>query len=147
VAEGRGLHGDFMVLVDTSVLIEFLKGRHNLKTDLFDEIIARDIPFGISAFSYQEVLQGARDELEYKKLKEYLGSQVIYYPPEGPEIYEKAARLFFDLRRRGVTVRGSIDLLVALTAIENNLMLLHNDRDFDAIATEISKLKILQGFP
>jgi predicted nucleic acid-binding protein len=134
-----------MILVETSVLIEFLKGRHNPKTDLFDEIVARNIPFGISAFSYQEALQGARDEREYKQLREYLGTQVIYYPSEGPEIYEKAARLFFDLRRRGVTVRGSIDLLIAVTAMENKLMLLHNDRDFDAIAAETPDLKILQA--
>jgi predicted nucleic acid-binding protein len=136
-----------MILVDTSVLIEFLKGRPNLKTDLFSDIIARDIPFGLSAFSYQEVLQGARDEREYKQLREYLGTQVIYYPPEGPEIYEKAARLFFNLRRLGVTVRGSIDLLIAVTAMENKLMLLHNDRDFDAIAAETADLKILQTLP
>ncbi|MDR1045921.1 MAG: PIN domain-containing protein [Candidatus Adiutrix sp.] len=132
-----------MILVDTSVLIEFFKGRRNLKTDLFDEVIARDIPFGISAFSYQELLQGARDEREYKRLREYLSTQVIYYPPEGPDIYEKAARLFFDLRRRGVTVRGSIDLLIALTAMENKLILLHNDRDFDAVAAKTPDLKIL----
>ena len=135
-----------MILVDTSVLIEFFKGRHNPKADLFDEVIARDIPFGISAFSYQEVWQGARDEREYQLLREYLDTQVIYYPPEGPEIYEKAARLFFDLRRRGVTVRGSIDVLIALTAMENNLMLLHNDRDFDAIAMT-AELKILTILP
>ena len=136
-----------MILVDTSVLIEFFKGRHNPKADLFDEVIVRDIPFGISAFSYQEVLQGARDEREYQLLREYLDTQVIYYPPEGPEIYEKAARLFFDLRRRGVTVRGSIDVLIALTAMENNLMLLHNDRDFDAIAAMTADLKILTILP
>jgi predicted nucleic acid-binding protein len=46
-----------MILVDTSVLIEFFKGRHNPKAEFFDEVIARDIPFGISAFSYQEVRQ------------------------------------------------------------------------------------------
>jgi predicted nucleic acid-binding protein len=125
-----------MILVDTSVLIEFFKGRANLKIDLFNEIIARDIPFGLSAFSYQEVLQGARDEREYKQLREYLDSQVIYCPPEGPEIYEKAARLYFNLLRRGVTIRGSIDLLIALASMENKLMLLRNERDFDAIANK-----------
>jgi Predicted nucleic acid-binding protein, contains PIN domain len=132
-----------MILVDTSVLIEFFKGRQNHKTDLFDAIIARDIPFGLSAFSYQEILQGARDEREYKLLREYLDTQVIYYPPENPEFYEKAARLYFDLRRKGVTVRGSIDLFIALTAMENALTLLHHDRDFDAIASMTPDLKIL----
>lgn len=136
-----------MVLVDTSVLIEYLKGRQNPKTDLFEEILVRDIPFGMAALTYQEVLQGARDEREFKRLREYLGGQVIYYPPDGRETYEKAARLFFDLRRRGVTVRGSLDMLIALTAMEHKLMLLHNDRDFDAIATITPELKILDALP
>jgi predicted nucleic acid-binding protein len=82
------------------------------------------------------VLQGARDEREYKQLREYLGSQVIYQLPEGRETYEKAARLYFDLRRKGITVRGSIDVHIALTAMENSLALLHDDRDFDAIASK-----------
>lgn len=132
-----------MVLVDTSVLIEYLKGRRNPKTDFLDEILARDIPFGISIFTYQEVLQGARDEREYKRLREYLDTQMIYYPPEGVETYEKSARLFFTLRRRGITVRGSIDMLIAVTAMENNLVLLHNDHDFDAIAAKTPALKVL----
>ena len=132
-----------MVLVDSSVLIEYLKGQHNSKTDILDEILALGVPFGISAFTYQEVLQGARDEREYKQLAAYLGTQTIYYPSKGREMYEKAARLYFDLRRRGVTVRGTIDILIALIALENKLLLLHNDRDFDAIASKTPGLKIL----
>ncbi len=134
-----------MVLVDASVLIEYLKGRKNRKTDIFDAMLVRDIPFGISVFTYQEVLQGARDDREYKRLREYLDTQTVYSLPPGTEIHEKAARLFFTLRRRRITVRGSIDILIALTAVENNLMLLHNDRDFDAIAAGTPKLKILSG--
>lgn len=61
-----------MVLLDTSILIEYFKGRQNPKVELLDEILARDIPFGISVFTYQEVLQGARNEREYKRLREYL---------------------------------------------------------------------------
>ncbi len=125
-----------MVLVDTSVLIDYLKGRQSPKTEILGAILDRDIPFGISVYTYQEVLQGARDEREYKRLRDYLGSQVLYQLPEGRETCEKAARLFFDLRRQGITVRGSIDVLIALTAMENNLMLLHDDRDFDAIASK-----------
>lgn len=132
-----------MVLVDTSVLIEYLNGRQSFKAEIFDEILVRSIPFGISAFTYQEVLQGARSEHEYKRLRDYLDTQIIFYLPEGREIHEKAARLYFNLRRRGITIRGQLDLLIALTAIENNLLLLHNDRDFDAIAAKNSKLKTL----
>lgn len=135
-----------MVLVDTSVLIDYLKGRQNHKTDLLGEILAKDIPFGISVFTYQEVLQGARNEREYKQLRMYLDTQVIYHLSASTEIHEKAARLFFNLRRGGITVRGTIDILIALTAMENDLVLLHNDCDFDAIATKTPKLRILEAF-
>lgn len=136
-----------MVLVDTSVLIDYLKGRRNPKIAIFAEILARDIPFGISVFTYQEILQGARDEREYKQLRGYLDTQAIYCPSEDTEIYEKAARLFFDLRRKGVTVRSSIDTIIALTAMGHNLSLLHNDRDFDAIAEKTPELRILATIP
>jgi predicted nucleic acid-binding protein len=54
-----------IVLVDTSVRVDFLRGRRNPKADLFDIILARDIPFGISAFTYQEILPGVRDKREF----------------------------------------------------------------------------------
>ncbi|MBS4030643.1 MAG: hypothetical protein KGZ63_04355 [Clostridiales bacterium] len=59
-----------MVLVDTSVLIGFLKGQVDEKTELFKDVLSRDIPFGISSYTYQEVLQGARNETEFNTLKE-----------------------------------------------------------------------------
>ena len=122
-----------MILVDTSVLIGFLKGQNDAKTLLFNEILTRNIPFGISAYTLQEVLQGARNEKDYLKLWEYLSTQIIYFLPGEISTYEKAARLYFDLRRKGFTPRSTIDILIALTALENQLMLLHNDRDFDLI--------------
>jgi len=130
-----------MVLVDTSVLIGFLKGQSDDKTKQFEEILSRNIPFGISAYTYQEVLQGARDEKEFEQLKSYLSTQKIYYLPAQSDTHEKAARLYYDLRRRGVTPRSMIDILIALTAMENRLMLLHNDRDFDAMLEIIGNLR------
>ncbi|EEG77888.1 type II toxin-antitoxin system VapC family toxin [Dethiobacter alkaliphilus] len=119
-----------MVLVDTSVLISFLKGQADEKVELFKDVLSRDIPFGISSYTYQEVLQGARNEAEFNTLKEYLATQQIYYLKPEVSTYEKAARIYFDLRRKEVTTRSTIDILIALTAIENKLALLHNDNDF-----------------
>jgi hypothetical protein len=133
-----------MILVDTSVLIDFLKGQTNAKTLLFDEVLTRDIPFGLSPYTFQEVLQGARNEKEYKQLHDYLSTQIIYFLPEEKATYEKAARLYFDLRRKGITPRSTIDILIALTAVENKLMLLHNDRDFDLMAEQVDTLRILK---
>ncbi len=133
-----------MILIDTSVMIDFLKGKDNLKTDLFSEILKRDIPYGLSSFTYQEILQGSRDKSEFEKIKSYLSTQKIYYARENIGFYEKAALLYFNLRRSGITTRSTIDILIAVTAIENNLILLHNDRDFDIMSEVISELKTLE---
>ena len=133
-----------MILVDTSVLIDFLKGTENKKADLFEMILKQNLPYGIASYSFQEVLQGARDEQEYAKLNSYLSSLRIYFLKEAIETYEKAAFLFFSLRRQGITPRSGVDILIALTAMEHDLFLLHNDRDFDAISEKITNLKILK---
>lgn len=134
-----------MILVDTSVLINFFKGKSGPKVDLFQHVLARKIPFGISCYTYQEILQGARDEKEWQLLKDYLSTQVIYYLPETLETYEKAAFLFYTLRRNGVTPRSTIDMLIALNSIEHNLTLLHDDRDFDTMAIHLPALKIFNS--
>lgn len=133
-----------MVLVDTSVLTGYLKGQTDDKTLLFDEVLTRDIPFGISPYTFQEVLQGARNEKEYRQLRDYLSTQTIYFLPEEKPTCEKAARLYFDLRRKGITPRSTIDILIALTAMEYKLLLLHNDRDFDLMAEQVDALRIFQ---
>ena len=133
-----------MILVDTSVLIGYLKGQDDARTLLFDELQTRKIPFGISPYTLQEVLQGARNEEDYQRLWEYLSTQIIYFLPEEISTYEKAARLYFDLRRKGLTPRSTIDILIALTALEHKLMLLHNDRGFDLMAEQMGELKILR---
>ena len=132
-----------MILVDTSVIIDYLKGRTTEKVLLLEDILQRNIPFGISAFTYQEILQGARDEQEWETLKGYLSTQTIYYINPAPEEYEKSARLYFDLRRKGVTPRSTIDILIVTTALENSLALLHDDKDFDTMAKHIPELNIL----
>ena len=133
-----------MILVDTTVLIDFLKGIDNSKAKLFEKVISQDYPYGLSPHTYQELLQGTRDEVEYKKLKDYLSTQRIFFLPENVETYEKAASMFFLLRRQGITVRSSIDVLIALTAIENDLLLLHNDKDYDAMAEKMPALRVLE---
>jgi predicted nucleic acid-binding protein len=131
-----------MILVDTSVMIGYLKGSDGAVYNKFDEIIDKDIPFGINAYIYQELLQGSRDEAEYHKLKEYLTSLPVYELKDGILSFEKAAYMYFICRKKGVTVRSTIDLLIAETAIENDLYLLHNDNDFTNIAKIVKELKI-----
>lgn len=131
-----------MILVDTSVMIGYLKGSDGAIYDKFEEIIDKDIPFGINSYIYQELLQGSRDEVEYNKLKEYLISLPVYELKDGILSFEKAAYIYFICRKNGVTVRSTIDLLIAETAIENDLYLLHNDNIFTNIAKIVKELKI-----
>ena len=130
-----------MILVDTSVLIDFFKGVKNSSTDKFKSILIQKIPFGINSFIFQEVLQGAKSEKEYRLLRQYLETQRFYHPKDPIEFFAKAARIYFKCRKKGVTIRSTIDCIIAQTAIEHDLFLLHNDTDFDAMAT-IVPLKI-----
>ncbi|MCL1808513.1 MAG: hypothetical protein FWG42_01960 [Clostridiales bacterium] len=82
-----------MILVDTTVVINYLKGIENAKTIIFDDVLRRKIPYGIAAYTYQEVLQGAKDKKEFECLKDYLATQTIYCLPEGRETFEEAARI------------------------------------------------------
>ncbi|MBT9148068.1 MAG: Ribonuclease VapC11 [Syntrophomonadaceae bacterium] len=134
-----------MVLVDTSVLVGFLKGQTDDKTELFKDVLSRDIPFGISSYTYQEILQGARNETEYKILREYLSTQQIYFLQQEVATFERAARMYYDLRRKGVTPRSTLDMLIAVTAIENKLALLHHDNDFDIMADHLPELMVLNS--
>jgi predicted nucleic acid-binding protein len=133
-----------MILVDTSVLIDYLKGTENRAVAAFDRILEQGMPYGINELIYLEVLQGARTAKEYQKLQEYFETIRFYYLSRGKESYERAALLNFSCRKSGVTVRSTIDLLVAQTAIENNLFLLHNDSDFTNMAKAIKELKIFK---
>ena len=133
-----------MILVDTSVLIDYLKGVSNRKAFLFQEVLDRELPYGICDIVFLEVLQGARDERECRELREYLESLRFYDLLFGRTSYERAARIHFDCRRAGRTIRSTIDLLIAQMAIENGLYLLHNDSDFDTISDVIGELKCLE---
>lgn len=130
-----------MVLVDTSVLIGYLRGHASEAADAFDELQERNAPWGLSAFTYQEILQGTLDEKEFKAVQEYLDTQSIYFLQGGRFSHADAARLFYKCRRAGSTPRSILDCLIAQTAIEHNLRLLHQDRDFEAIAKVEPKLK------
>ena len=133
-----------MIIVDTSVLIDYLKGMDNVKVKVFDKILENGVPFGINDFIYQEVLQGSRTLEEFESLKEYLETIPFYYLTKGKESYEKAAYINIICRKAGITVRSTIDLLIAQTAIENDLFLLHNDKDFSNINKILPELKIYE---
>ena len=119
-----------MYLVDTSVWIDYLRGRAAAHVHLLDELLQNPLAVGLTDVVYMEILQGARDARSFARLREYFGGQRFYRFEEPVASHAAAAGLYFDCRRRGFTVRSTLDCLIARCAIENDLILLHHDQDF-----------------
>jgi len=130
-----------MYLIDTSVWIGLFRGRESAAIRQLKIILNQGIPFGISSVIYQELLQGAKGENDYNQLQTYLGSQRFYHPLDEIKSYADAARIYVDCRRHGITIRSTIDCLIAEVAIEHGLILLHDDRDFTQMASVINDLR------
>ena len=126
-----------MILVDTSVLIHFFKGVESESNRKFRSVLERRIPFGINSLVFQEVLQGAGSEKEFLTLKKYLETQRFYHLKDPLRSFAAAAKIYLDCRKKGITIRSTIDCLIAQTALENDLLLLHEDSDFDLMAQVI----------
>ena len=134
-----------MFLVDTSVWIDYLRKKRSLPATWFTEILDRGYPFGLTGVIYQEVLQGADSEASYRRLDDYLSTQVFYHPRDPVTSHAEAARLYFRCRRAGVTVRSTVDCLIAQVAIEHELLVVHGDRDFDLMASVVPDLRLYSG--
>ena len=126
-----------MVLVDTSVLIDYLAGNENEKTKKFDEIINLNVPFGINLYIYQELLQGTKTIQDFYLLKRFLDSQRFFYLKNGKDSYAKAAKIYFDCKKKGLNISSTIDCIIVQICIENNLYLLHNNKDFEMMSQVI----------
>ena len=120
-----------MILVDTSVWIDVLKDRNGATTRAFRSRVGDQI-IVFSRFIQLELLQGAKDEHEWCRLDDYLATQ--YYLEAEENTWRHAARLYFELRRSGKTVRSPIDCCIACVAMESSALLLHRDHDFETIA-------------
>jgi predicted nucleic acid-binding protein len=121
-----------VILIDTSIWIDFFRHQiqksHVIKfkqTMDCEEIAICDVIL-------MEILQGIRDEKQYQLTKDYLLCLPCF--EMNREIYLDAAQIYRELRRNGITIRKSIDCMIAATALQHKSYLLHNDRDFDMIA-------------
>jgi len=120
-----------LILIDTSVWIDLFKDQSgNKKPHL--ESITQDMDIVLSRFTQLEILQGARNEKEWQLLHSYLEFQ--QYLEATTDTWTKAARIYFELRRKGKTVRSPIDCCIAQIAIDEKALLLHRDQDFITIS-------------
>ena len=120
-----------MILVDTSVWVEVLRDKNGVVVQAFAERIGTEICV-FSRFTQLELLQGARDEHEWRRLDDYLSTQ--YYLEATEKTWKEAARISFELKREGITLSSPVDCCIAQIAIESNTLLLHRDQDFEKIA-------------
>ena len=130
-----------MYLVDTSVWVEYIRGAKSPLVDFLDDLLASPSTTGICDLIYMEVLQGARSEAGFRKLQKYFSTQRFFGFQKPRQSHEKAALTWFTCRRLGMTVRSSIDCLIAQCAIENGLILLHQDRDYTHVGKVLSGLR------
>lgn len=124
-----------MILVDTSVWINYFNGTINEHTDGLDELIVRG-EAAIGDLILLEILQGFRHDRDYKAAKSKL-STLVQYELFGRGMVEKCATNFRALRKKGITIRRTNDVIIATFCIERTIPLLFSDRDFIPFVNEL----------
>lgn len=123
-----------MIVVDSSVWIDFLNGADTREVETLVRLIELEENVALTAINYTEVLQGLRTEAEADLVGRHLRSFPVI-ALEAPGDYELAARLYRHARRAGITIRKTLDLLIAAPCVRTGATLLHSDRDFDLLAS------------
>jgi len=118
-----------MLVVDSTVWVDYFNGVRNPQTDYLDQI-ADQTPILIGDLILTEVLQGFREDVDFEKARRAFG-RYMQVEMISPELAVQSARNYRMLRKKGITVRKTIDSLIATYCIENGHDLLHNDSDFD----------------
>jgi predicted nucleic acid-binding protein len=129
-----------LIVVDTTVWIDFLEARGTSFHRHLADLVRADAPIALVDIVYGEVLQGIRDE----EISQRTRASLLAHPilrPRGLETFESAANLYRAARRSGLTIRKSVDCLIAATCLEAGAAIYHNDRDFDGLA-RVSALTI-----
>jgi predicted nucleic acid-binding protein len=117
-----------MVIVDSSVWIDYFNGRDIPEVATLDRLLETEL-LGVGDLILAEVLQGFRQDKDYQTARRLLTSLTVF-EMLGAEMAMKSADNFRDLRKRGITVRKTIDVMIATFCIENGHKLLFSDKDF-----------------
>ena len=122
-----------MILVDSSVWIDYFNGKRSWQTDLLDHMLS-NVPIIMGDLILTEVLQGFKSDKDYETAKNHL-DKLSFRQMGGYNVAIQSAQNYRQLRKAGVTVRKTIDIIIATFCIIEGLTLLHDDRDFDPIAS------------
>lgn len=130
-----------MILVDTSVWIDFFAGRDLPHVAVLEKSIIDSEDLALCGIILTEILQGIADDTTHRRVQDYLSPLIMLPMPE--TVFVRAAKIYRTLRKKGITIRKSNDCIIAATALEHHCRLLHNDRDFTPIA-EHFPLKVVK---
>lgn len=130
-----------MVIVDTTVWIDFFSGSSQKHVKILENLIAEREDICICGIILTEILQGVREDTAYKKTKQLLGS--LMFLPMQHSSFILSADIYRKLRRKGITIRKTMDCMIAAVAIQHDIPLVHNDRDFIPIEKHCG-LKVLK---
>jgi predicted nucleic acid-binding protein len=130
-----------MILVDSSVWIDYFNGRKTAQTDKLDSALG-DIPIIMGDLVLTEVLQGFQDDKDFKIARRLLLS-LPFMPMAGHELALESAQHYRFLRKTGVSIRKTIDVMIGTFCLHYDLPLLYADKDFDPMVTFL-KLKAVE---
>jgi predicted nucleic acid-binding protein len=122
-----------VILVDTSAWVAFLRATGTPAHRQMHRLLADDEPLATTEVVIMEVLAGARDEAHLRMLQQLM-QRCDLLPLHGLADFEAAAGMYRTCRRAGETIRALTDCLIAISALRADVPVLHEDRDFDAIA-------------
>lgn len=117
-----------MVIVDTTVWIDFFLAGSQPHVKTLENLISHREDICICGIILTEILQGIRENSEFKKTQDLLNN-LVFLPMEY-SVFLRSAEIYRNLRRKGITIRKTVDCMIAAVAIENDIPLLHNDKDF-----------------
>jgi len=132
-----------VILVDSSVWIDYFRGTITAQTEKLDSLLGRELLL-IGDLILAEVLQGFATEKDFKRALKFLESfEVVELG--GKDIAIKTAKNFRTLRALGITVRKTIDTVIATRCIESGYTLLHSDRDFEPFVAHLGLRSAVPG--
>ena len=130
-----------MILVDSSVWIGYFNGKINPQTDWLDSALGKEIII-VGDIILAEVLQGFKSDRDFHKAKELL-LNFQFIEMLGQELAIKSAENYRLLRKKGVTVRKTLDVIIGTFCLHHNISLLHDDQDFEPLTKHL-KLNVIK---
>lgn len=131
-----------MILVDTSVWIDYVNGNINAHTDILDAALFAGT-VAIADLIFLEVLQGFKSDKEYQQARDKLAI-LDQHSIFNSAMVERCAENYRALRKKGITIRKTNDVIIATYCIDHQLPLLYTDRDFDPFVKHLGLISAFQ---